>query len=132
MGTYRVRTGFMACVRKRAEVRTLLNVVFASSSHRPTVPIPDKFVSETNQSGWSCSDVLARLPEHLDGELPPELDTRIREHLAVCHDCLARTVHEKAFLRAVRSKREMIPATDTLRARIERSLRGGERSERSD
>jgi len=75
---------------------------------------------------------MARLLEHLDGELPPELDTWIREHLAVCSGCLARTGHQRAFLRALRSRRGISPATEALRARIERSLRGGERSERGD
>ncbi|HEX2779025.1 MAG TPA: zf-HC2 domain-containing protein [Gemmatimonadaceae bacterium] len=76
---------------------------------------------------------MARLLEHLDGELPPSLDTWVREHLAVCEACLARTKHQRAFLRAVRSRRTNTPATEALKARIERTLRTrGERSERDD
>lgn len=76
---------------------------------------------------------MARLLEHLDGELPPNLDTWVREHLAVCAQCLARTQHQRAFLRAVRSRHASTPATDALRARIERTLRSrGDRSERDD
>ena len=89
-------------------------------------------VNDFFQSGWTCDDVLARLPEHLDGELPPELDTSIREHLAVCSGCLARATHQRAFLRAVKACKPPKPATEAIRARIERSLRGGGRSEPGD
>ena len=76
---------------------------------------------------------MARLLEHLDGELPPSLDTWVREHLAVCGACLARTQHQRAFLRTLRSRRSHAPATEELRARIERTLRSrGDRSERDD
>ena len=76
---------------------------------------------------------MARLFEHLDGELPPSLDTWVREHLAVCGGCLARTDHQRAFLRVIRTRRPLTPATDALRIRVEQSLReGGGRSEHDD
>ncbi len=89
-------------------------------------------MSETIQPGATCEEVLARLFEHLDGELPPSLDTWVREHLAVCGGCLARTQHQRAFLRVIRTKRPLTAATDALRIRIEQALREGGGSERSD
>ena len=90
-------------------------------------------MSDSSESGSVCEDVMARLNEHLDGELSPSLDTWVREHLAVCEHCLARTQHQRAFLRTLRTRRPLTPATDALRVRIERRLRSrSDRSERDD
>ena len=89
-------------------------------------------MTETSEPGATCEEVLARLFEHLDGELPPSLDTWVREHLAVCGGCLARTQHQRAFLRAIRSRGPLTAATDALRVRIELTLRGGGRSGHDD
>ena len=89
-------------------------------------------MSDPIQPGATREEVMARLFEHLDGELPPNLDTWVREHLAVCGGCLARTQHQRAFLRVIRSRRPLTAATDALRIRIEQSLRDGGRSERGD
>lgn len=90
-------------------------------------------MSQTIQPGSSCEEVMSRLFEHLDGELPPSLDTWVREHLAVCGGCLARTQHQRAFLRCLRSRQRLTPATEALRTRIEQALREGmARSEHSD
>ena len=90
-------------------------------------------MSERSKPGTECEGVMARLLEHLDGELPPSLDTWVREHLAVCGHCLARTQHQRAFLRTLRARRSHEPATESLRARIERTLRTrGGRSEHED
>ena len=85
-------------------------------------------MSESTKPGTTCAEVMARLFEHLDGELPPSLDTWVREHLAVCGGCLARTQHQRAFLRAIRNRGPATPATEALRVRIEQSLREGGRS----
>lgn len=90
-------------------------------------------MTHTTEPGSTCEEVLARLFEHLDGELPPSLDTWVREHLAVCRGCLARTEHQRAFLRCIRSRRPLTPATEALRIRIEDTLRaGGNRAEQGD
>ncbi len=89
-------------------------------------------MSESTQPGATCEEVLARLFEHLDGELPPSVDTWLREHLAVCGGCLARTKHQRAFLRAIRNRGPLTAATDALRVRIEQSLGGGGRSGHDD
>ena len=90
-------------------------------------------MSERSKPGSECEDVMARLTEHLDGELPPSLDTWVREHLAVCEHCLARTQHQRAFLRTIRSRRRHEPAAEALKARIEQTLRSRSgRSERDD
>lgn len=38
-------------------------------------------------AGLSCSDVLARLSDFLDGEVEAETRARILEHIAGCHWC---------------------------------------------
>ena len=75
---------------------------------------------------------MARLYEHLDGELPAGDDTWIREHMAICGDCRSRANHERAFLRALHACRKHEPASASLRARIERTLRGGGRRDDRD
>jgi anti-sigma factor (TIGR02949 family) len=90
-------------------------------------------MSHPTQPGSTCEEVMARLFEHLDGELPPSLDTWVREHLAVCHGCLARTQHQRAFLRCIRSHRQAVQAAEALRSRIEQTLRAvGNRPEPGD
>lgn len=85
-------------------------------------------MSKSTTPGTTCAEVMARLFEHLDGELPPSFDTWVREHLAVCGWCLVRAQHQRAFLRAIRNRGPLTPATDALRVRIEQSLREGGRS----
>ena len=92
----------------------------------PTPPIPPE------PSALSCADVLTRLFEHVDGELPTEIETRVREHLAVCPECLANVRHDQAYLRALR-RRDLLPkAPPELRARVESALaaRRAERGKR--
>lgn len=75
----------------------------------------------------SCADVLARVYEFLDQELPSDIDTRVREHLAVCEQCNGAVEHERAFLRCVRrTGGDAAPAE--LRARIQSLLSGRESS----
>ena len=47
----------------------------------------------------SCEAVLALVFEFLDQELPSDVDTRVREHLAVCAGCRGAFEHDRAFLR---------------------------------
>ena len=90
-------------------------------------------MSHTTQPGSTCEEVMARLFEHLDGELPPSVDTWVREHLAVCQGCLARTQHQRAFLRCLRAHRQAVQVAEALRVRVEQTLRGaGNRSEPGD
>lgn len=37
----------------------------------------------------TCQDVLARLSDYLDGEIPPEQRVAIEEHLSACAACFA-------------------------------------------
>jgi anti-sigma factor (TIGR02949 family) len=42
---------------------------------------------EREVAGLRCSDVLARLSDYLDGDLPPPDAERLREHLRGCAEC---------------------------------------------
>jgi anti-sigma factor RsiW len=38
-------------------------------------------------AGLRCSEVLDRLSDFLDGDLPPEDESRVRAHVAACDVC---------------------------------------------
>ncbi|WP_242336928.1 MULTISPECIES: anti-sigma factor [Anaeromyxobacter] len=38
-------------------------------------------------AGLSCSDVLARLSDYVDGDLPAEERGRVEDHLRACEGC---------------------------------------------
>lgn len=48
-----------------------------------------------------CRTVMKRLWEYLDGELPPEAASALREHLAQCARCYPQYRHQLAFLALV-------------------------------
>lgn len=50
----------------------------------------------------SCEDVLARLWEFIDGELPHEQRDAVRRHLEVCRRCYPQYDFQRAYLRFVR------------------------------
>jgi anti-sigma factor RsiW len=39
----------------------------------------------------TCKQIFLRLSDYLDGDLPPELCTKIRQHLSTCPECRAFT-----------------------------------------
>jgi anti-sigma factor (TIGR02949 family) len=67
---------------------------------------------------WTCADVIERLYEFLDGELTPDVDERIRVHLAVCRQCFPHFEHERVFLRFLEKRSQIEKAPPALRRRI--------------
>lgn len=43
--------------------------------------------NEKTIAGLSCSDVLARLSDYIDGDLSVEARERVEEHLRACDNC---------------------------------------------
>lgn len=50
----------------------------------------------------SCHDVLARLWEFLDGELNPETDAAVRQHLEQCSRCYPQYDFQRAYAEMLR------------------------------
>jgi anti-sigma factor (TIGR02949 family) len=57
----------------------------------------------------SCRDVIERLWDYLDGELPPERVAEFATHLAECVRCYPQYRFEFGFLEAVARQRERLP-----------------------
>jgi anti-sigma factor RsiW len=54
-------------------------------------------------AGLSCSDVLARLSDYVDGDLPAEERGRVEEHLRGCEGCARFGGDFAATVRALRA-----------------------------
>jgi anti-sigma factor (TIGR02949 family) len=54
-------------------------------------------------AGLSCSDVLARLSDYVDGELPSDERARLEEHLRGCDGCARFGGEFSATVRALRA-----------------------------
>lgn len=56
----------------------------------------------TTPDGLSCDEVMARLWEFLDGELAPETDATVREHLEQCSRCYPQYDFQRAYAELLR------------------------------
>jgi anti-sigma factor (TIGR02949 family) len=79
-------------------------------------PLPLKAAS------WPCDEVVERMYEFLDGELTPDVNEKIREHLAACQRCCPEFEHERVFLRFLERRAQIEKAPPSLRRRIVQAL----------
>ncbi|HEX5437689.1 MAG TPA: mycothiol system anti-sigma-R factor [Gemmatimonadaceae bacterium] len=70
----------------------------------------------------TCSEVVERIYEFLDGELTAEVEAQIRSHLAVCKRCYPEFEHERVFLRFLEKRALIEKAPPSLRKRIFQTL----------
>ncbi|HEX3157819.1 MAG TPA: zf-HC2 domain-containing protein [Gemmatimonadaceae bacterium] len=79
-------------------------------------------LSDRQVATGTCSRMRHVVYEYLDGELPADADTLVREHLAVCPECLGAFTHQRAFLDAVARAGCAAPRSDSLHGRVARLL----------
>lgn len=77
---------------------------------------------QTDRSTLTCAEAVERMYEFLDGELTPEVDALIREHLALCARCVPEFEHERVFLRFLERRAAIVKAPPSLRRRIFQAL----------
>jgi mycothiol system anti-sigma-R factor len=70
----------------------------------------------------TCTEVLERIYEFLDGELTPQVEERIHTHLVGCKRCYPEFEHERVFLRFLEKRAQIEKAPPSLRKRIFRAL----------
>lgn len=80
-----------------------------------------------------CEEALARLWEFLDGELPPDDETAVQKHLAICSRCYPQYDFQRAYFEFTRRIREREHAPAELRRRLfgmilEQEAKNGKRS----
>ncbi len=71
---------------------------------------------------FGCEDALERVFEFLDGELTPEVEHAIQEHLAECAECEPKFAHDRVFLAFLAQRARFDKAPPELRRRIMREL----------
>lgn len=75
-----------------------------------------------DRSHMTCTEVLQRIYEYLDGELTTEVELQIRDHLAFCRKCFPHFRHEQVFLRFMERRATIAKAPPALRRRIMQML----------
>jgi len=74
-------------------------------------------------AGLSCSQVLERLSDYLDGDLGPEERARLEEHLRLCDGCARFGGEFRATVQALRSGLGAVrPLPDRLREWLRRAM----------
>lgn len=66
----------------------------------------------------TCEEVMARLWEYIDGELPPADSQAVQRHLELCGRCYPTYDFQHAYLAFVRLVRDREGAPAALRRRI--------------
>ncbi len=69
-----------------------------------------------------CKEAAKRLHELIDGELTPEIEEAIRQHLRDCAQCMAVYEFEEAFCRFVKIKAKGQTTPRDLKERILKEL----------
>lgn len=79
--------------------------------------------NEMNEGMLDCGKAMSQLFDLLDGELTPEREQRLREHITDCPHCFTEADFEKRFLEAVRKARRDGACPGALRDRVMGALR---------
>ena len=72
----------------------------------------------TEQPLMDCHKAAGRLYDYLDGELTPEIERTVREHLRDCAPCFSLFNFEEAYLKFLAARTRARKAPQHLRRRI--------------
>lgn len=72
--------------------------------------------------GLRCREVLAALPDYVDGTLDPETLRRVRAHVSECYVCEKFGGEYAALVAALRADRVGIAADDLVRDGLQRRM----------
>ena len=77
---------------------------------------------DSTESALSCSAVVARAFEYLEGELPPAELASLEEHVTRCPSCKRHLERERTFLRTLRAGMAGEPCPELVRERIREAM----------
>jgi len=80
-------------------------------------------MQETSQEMIDCRKAAAKLYDLLDGQLTPEIEQKLRDHVSGCPHCFTLADFEKRFLGAIKGIKESGCCPENLRAKVTESLR---------
>jgi mycothiol system anti-sigma-R factor len=80
--------------------------------------------THTHLDGFTCEQAFQRLYEYLDRVLSPEEEALVRQHLAVCEDCVRHFHFEEQLLTTIRERCRTGRAPQPLRQKIARLIDG--------
>ena len=72
----------------------------------------------SGQPMMKCDEVLERLFDYLDGELPDLESEQVQHHLEMCKACYPRAEFERAFLDAVQKAKSGEVCPDSVRQSV--------------
>lgn len=72
---------------------------------------------------FNCRQAFERLFDMLDGELSPDVEQRMRDHVSGCPDCHTQADFEKRFLSALHAVGLAGAAPNPLRERVLQALK---------
>ncbi len=72
-----------------------------------------------------CDEVLDRLFEYLDGEMPDIESQQVKDHLDACQKCYPRLDFERTFLDAVQKVKDCEGCPDSVREKVLAAIQGG-------
>jgi anti-sigma factor (TIGR02949 family) len=76
-----------------------------------------------NHDMLDCESVMRQLWDYLDGELTPDREAAVREHLSMCKRCYPQYNFESAFVRALSASRRDHSRPTEIRERVLAALR---------
>ena len=77
---------------------------------------------DSAESALSCSAVVTRAFEYLDGELPSAQLASLEEHVTRCPSCRRHLERERTFLRTLRAGMAGDPCPELVRERIREAM----------
>jgi anti-sigma factor (TIGR02949 family) len=80
--------------------------------------------THTHPDSFTCQQAFQRLYEYLDRALGPEEEKLVRQHLAVCEDCVRHFHFEEQLLTTIRERCRTGRAPEPLRRKIAQLIEG--------